>query len=222
MLRNPFDQVENPAQKKLLQFRVYLAAAIIAGVLLCSLLILGGLALQGAAEAPERATEQASFDSVGPLKDLCAGGAGHATAARYAPGGGPHRLVVFRSNLAGSSDLTAFYIRTEDFPEAWRAAQLEQAALVACVGANSYVIEECAYTLEGNKPGTLQRVQLTAGINLYAAQTGELIAQDELPGPEPRACQDQEQFVGDLLTLTVAGDAVSSETIADWLREYVE
>jgi hypothetical protein len=222
MLRNPFDQISDPAQKKLLQFRVILAGAIIGGVLLCSALILGGLAVQGAAEAPERATQQASFDSVKPLKELCAGGGGSAAAANYAPGAGPHRLVVFRSNIAGSADLSTFYIRTEDYPEAWRAAVVEEAALVACVHTGSYTVEECAYTLEDNKAAMLQRVQLTAQINLYAARTGQLVGQGELAGTEPRACQDTEQFVGDLLVATAIGEAVTPEAIADWLSEYVE
>jgi hypothetical protein len=222
MLRNPFDQIEDPTQKKLLQFRVVLAGAIIGGVLLCSLLILGGLALQGATQAPTKATQQASFDSVKPLKELCAGGAGNAAAAGYAPGSGPHRLVVFRSNIAGSTDLSAFYIRTEDYPEAWRAAVVEEAALVACVSANSYIVEECAYTLEGNQAATLQRVQLAATINLYAARTGALVGQTELIGATPRACQDTEQFSGGLLTATVTGEAVPPEAIAEWLSEFVQ
>jgi len=223
MIKNPLDQVENPNQKKLLQFRLLIAAVILFGVLLCSGLILGGLALQGAAQAPAEATQQASFDSVKPLKELCTGDtAGNAAAANYAPGSGPNRLVVFRSNIPGSTDLSNFYIRTEDYPEAWRAAELEQAALVACVSANSYVVEECAYTLEGNKAGVLQRIQLTALVSVYAAHTGKLVGQGELIGSEPRPCQDTEQFIGDLLVLTVTGEAVTTEAITDWLREYVE
>lgn len=223
MLRNPLDQVENPGEKKLLQFRLIIAGAILIGVLLCSGVILGGLALQGAAEAPTKATEQASFDSVKPLKELCTGDtAGNAAAANYAPGSGPNRLVVFRSNITGSTDLSTFYIRTEDYPEAWRAAELEQAALIACVSANSYVVEACTYTLEGNKAGVLQRIQLTALVNVYAARTGKLVGQKELIGAEPRACQDTEQFIGDLLVLTVTGEAVSSQAITQWLGDYVE
>ncbi|MBL8045775.1 MAG: hypothetical protein JNL09_04495, partial [Anaerolineales bacterium] len=197
MLRNPINQIEDPTQKKLVQFRLILAGVILIGVLLCSGVILGGLMLQGAAEAPAKATEQASFDSVKPLKELCTGDtAGNVAAAEYAPGGGPNRVVVFRSNLVGSTDLSSFYIRTEDYPEAWRAAELEQAALVACVSANSYVVEECAYTLEGNKSGVLQRIQLTALVNVYAARTGQLVGQKELAGSVPRDCQDTEQFIG--------------------------
>lgn len=222
MLRNPFDQIEDPNQKKRLQFRVLLAAVILGGVLLCSGLILGGLALEGAAEAPAKATQQASFDSVKPLKELCAGGAGNPAAASYTPGAGPHRLVVFRSNIAGSTDLSTFYIRTEDYPEAWRAAVLEEAALVACVSTGSAIIETCEYTLADGTAATLNRVQLTATIRLYAARTGELIGQAELPGPEPRACGDTEKFVEGSRTATLTGDAVTPEAIAEWLREYVQ
>jgi hypothetical protein len=222
MLRNPLDQIEDPNQKKLAKFRLIIAAAIIGGVLLCSTLILGGLALQGVTAAPAQATQQASFDSVTPLKELCAGAAGNTTAASYAPGSGPHRLVVFRSNIAGSTDLSTYYIRTADYPEAWRAALVEEAALVACVSANSYIVEECAYTLEGNQAATLQRVQLAATINLYAARTGALVGQTELIGSEPRACQDTEQFSGGLLTATVTGEAVPPEAIAEWLSEFVQ
>lgn len=222
MLRNPLNQIEDPNEKKRVKFRLIIAAAILGGVLLCSTLILGGLALEGAAEAPAKATQQASFDSVKPLKELCAGGAGNPAAANYTPGAGPHRLVVFRSNIAGSTDLSTFYNRTEDYPEAWRAAVLEEAALVACVHAGSYIVEQCAYTLQDNQAATLQRVQLAATINVYAARTGELVGQTELPGTEPRACLDTEQFVGGLLTATVTGEAVTPEAIAEWLREYVQ
>lgn len=221
MVRNPLDQISDPTQKKLMQFRLLLAAGIIGGVLLCSAVILGGLALQGAAEAPARATQQASFDSVTPLKALCTGGPGQPAAASYAPGAGAPRLVVFRSNIAGSTDLSTYYIRTEDLPEAWRAAELAQAALVACVGTGSAVIETCAYNLPNNQAATLRRVQLTAQISVYAAQTGEPIAQAELPGPEPRACQDQEQFSEGALTQTVTGEPVAPEAINRWLSEFV-
>jgi len=222
MLRNPLDQIEDPTQKKLVKFRLIIAAAIIGGVLLCSTLILGGLALEGATAAPAKATQQASFDSVKPLKELCGGGAGHPAAASYTPGSGPQRLVVFRSNITGSTDLSTFYIRTEDYPEAWRAAVVEEAALVACVGAGSYLIEECAYTLKDGATATLNRVQLTAVIRLYAARTGELVGQGEVPGPEPRACGETEKFGEGSLTATVTGEAVAPEAIAEWLREYVE
>jgi hypothetical protein len=222
MLRNPFDQIEDPTEKKLFKFRVVIAGVILGGVLLCSGVILTGLAISNAAEAPARLTQEASWESLKPLKELCAGGAGNAAAASYAPGSGPHRLVVFRSNIAGSTDLSAFYIRTEDYPEAWRAAVVEDAALVACVSANSYIVEECAYTLEGNQAATLQRVQLAATINLYAARTGALVGQTELIGSEPRACQDTEQFSGGLLTATVTGEAVPPEAIAEWLSEFVQ
>lgn len=222
MLRNPLNQIEDPNEKRLVKFRLISAAAIIGGVLLCSTLILGGLALQGASEAPAQATQQASFDSVKPLKELCAGGAGHAAAASYTPGSGPHRLVVFRSNIAGSTDLSTYYIRTEDLPADWRAAQLEEAALVACVGASTYVVEQCDYTLQDNQAATLRRVQLAATIYLYAARTGKLVGQTELIGSEPRACQDTEQFVGGLLTATVTGEAVPPDAIAEWMREFVQ
>lgn len=222
MLRNPFDQVSDPTQKKLLQIRVLLAGVILGGVVLCSGVILTGLAVSNAAEAPARTTQEALWESLKPLKELCAGGAGNSAAASYAPDAGPHRLVVFRSNIAGSTDLSTFYIRTEDVPAEWRADDIAQAELAACVHAGSVIIEECTYTLANATTATLQRVQLTAIVNLFAARTGELVGQSELPGPEPRACQNTEQFVEGSLTATVTGEAVTPDVIAEWLRAYVE
>jgi hypothetical protein len=222
MLRNPFDAVSDPARKKRLQLRVVVAGVTLGSVLLCSGLILGGLALSNAAEDPARATQQASFDSVKPLKELCAGGAGHAAAANYTPGNGPHRLVVFRSNIAGSTDLSTFYNRSEDYPAGWQATELAQAELVACVHTGSIVVEECVYTLKDGTRATLQRVQLTAIVQLYAAHTGELVGRGELPGSAPRACQDKEPFAEGVRTAAVTGEAVTADAIAEWLREYVQ
>lgn len=222
MLRNPFDGLNDSTEKKLLKFRVLLAGVILGGVMLCSGVILTGLTVSNAAKAPARAAQEASWESLKPLKELCLGGAGNSSAANFTPGAGPHRLVVFRSNIAGATDLSTFYNRTEDYPAEWRAAELAQAQFVACIHTGSIVVEECAYTLPNDVRATLQRMQLTAQVSVYAAQTGELLGQAELPGALPRACQAQEQFAETLTTQSVAGDPVPPAQIEAWLRGLVE
>jgi hypothetical protein len=217
VLNNPPPPTSRPADRRRLNFYIALAAGILGGALLCGGLVLAGSLLSTQSRQPE----QDRWQALAPLRQVC-GGAGQAQAARYAPGAGPHRLAVFRSNIAGSTDLSTFYNRTEDFPAEWQPAELAHAALVACVHTGSVVVEECAYTLDAGARATLQRVQLTAMINLYAASTGELVGQETLTGPEPRACQAQEQFLDGSLTQPVFGEAVCPAQIQGWLTGYVE
>lgn len=209
-------------EQRLLGLRVIVAAAILGGVVLCSVVLLIGLTLEDGAEAPARATQEASWASLAPLKTQCAGGGGELRAARYTPGAGPHRLVVFRSNVAGATDLSTFFNRTEDFPTNWHAPLLEDAALVVCVHPALVVVEECAYDLRGGAQGVLVRQRLIAIVHVIAAHSGEPVAQTELAGGDPRACQDQESFAADTTELAVVGDPVPASLIADWLRAYVE
>ncbi len=208
--------------KRLFGLRVIVAAAILGGVVLCSVILLIGLTLEDDAEAPARATQEASWASLAPLKTQCAGGGGEPRAARYTPGAGPHRLVVFRSNIPGTTDLSTYYNRTEEYPTDWHAALLEDAALVVCVHASVAVIEECAYDLRGGAQGVLVRQRHIAIVHVTAAHTGEVVAQTELAGGDPRACQDQESFAADMTQLAVVGDPVPASLIADWLRAYVD
>ena len=159
MLKNPLDLLTDPSARRRAQMRMLIAGLILGGALLCSGVILAGQALSTAAEAPAQATQAAALEALRPLKDLCLGGAGQAPAAEYRPGAGPHRLAVFRSNIAGSADLSTFYNRTEDYPAEWQAGALAQAELVACVHTASIVVEECAYDLPAGARAVLQRVQ---------------------------------------------------------------
>lgn len=215
-LRNPLTSLR-PEKAPLNLFRLLLAAGILGGVLLCSLTILAGALLSSQGRQPE----QDRLAALAQLRALCGGGGGHAQAAALA-GAGPHRLVVFRSNIAGSTDLTTFYNRTEDYPAEWHASGPDQAELVACVHTGSVILEECAYTLSGGAQAVLQRVQWTAIVNLYTAQTADLIAQAELPGSEPRPCRQQEEFQGSALTQPVYGEAVAPAQIQAWLSGFVE
>jgi hypothetical protein len=208
--------------QRLFGLRVIVAAAILGGVVLCSVILLIGLTLEDGAQAPARATQEASWASLAPLKTQCAGGGGEPRAARYTPDAGPHRLVVFRSNIAGATDLSTFYNRTEEFPADWHAPLLEDAALVVCVQTSAAVIEECAYDLRGGAQGVLVRQRSIAIVHVIAAHSGDLVAQTELVGGDPRACQDQESFAADTTLLTVVGDPVAASTIAEWLRAYVD
>ena len=222
LLTNPWKALTHPETPPAVRLRMLLAGLILGGVLVCSVTLLAGQALSAADAAPARATQSAALEALQPLKTLCLGGAGQGAAAGYTPGAGPHRLVVFRSNIAGSADLATFYNRTEDYPADWQAADLPQAALVACVHTASAVVEACAYNLAGGAQATLQRVQLSAAVALYAARTGALVGQAVLPGAEPRACQPQETFPAGVTTQSVSGAAVPPAQIQAWLAAYVE
>jgi hypothetical protein len=216
-LRNPLQPLA-PQKAPLTLVRLLLAAGILGGVLLCSLTLLAGTLLRSG----DRQAEQDALAALAPLKQLCFGGAGLSQSARYDPGAGPQRLVVFRSNIAGSADPATFYNRTADYPANWQAQELASAGLVVCVHTGSVVVEECVYTLSDGARGVLQRVQWTALIELYAAQSADLVAQGKLPGDLPRDCQQQEQFSSSALTQSVVGDAVPPAAIQAWLSDYVE
>jgi hypothetical protein len=216
-LRNHLQQLA-PHKAPITLIRLLLAATILGGVLLCSVIILAGTLLSSGG----RQAGQEGLAALAPLRQVCFGGAGLPQAAAYSPGPGPRRVVVFRSNIAGSADPSTFYNRSADYPANWQAADLPQAGLVACVHTGSVVVEECAYTLGDGARAILQRVRSTALVELYAAQTAGLVARGELPGAEPRACQPQEQFTGAALTQAISGDAVSPAQIQAWLSGYVE
>lgn len=217
MTPNPLAH-RTPAASQRLKLKGALAAGIFGTVCVCSSVILAGTLLSGGG----RASAQEGLAALAPLRQACFGGGGHAEAAPYPGGPGPHRLVVFRSNIAGSTDASTFYNRTADLPAEWQAGTLAEAELVACVHAGASVVEACAYTLSDGSNAVLQRSQLNATVALYAAQTGALLDQGVLLGAPPRACQDQEQFGEGVSTQAVYGEAVTAAQIQAWLAEHVE
>lgn len=198
-------------------WRIWIALLILVGVFGCSAVIIFGTALSDLQRQPT----QEALAAVSPLRELCGGGSGSASAKGYTDGAGPHRLIVFRSILSDAQDLTAYYNRTEDYPAEWRATGLGEAELVACVHAEPVVIEECSYTLDNGVAAVLQRVQWLARIVVHDARSGDMLDEGAVEGSLPRACQDQESFTGSTLVVQVAGEQPAPTAIAGWLEPWV-
>lgn len=198
-------------------WRFWLAVVILGGVMACSSVIIFGTALSDLGRQPTREALQAMT----VFRDTCGAGGGVAQAPGLASPTRPHQVVVYRSLLPSTGDLSSYYNRTEDLPEEWRATLPNETELVACVHAERVVIEECAYTLENGDVGVLRREQWLARIVLHDARTGDMIEEDVLEGDLPRECQDNETFTDGTLILQVEGQQVAPKAIADWLESRV-
>ena len=103
-------------------------------------------------------------------------------------------------------------LRISGAPKGWLPASLQSTELVACTGpAEKYVLETCSYVggAQVKRYGYQQEVQL------FAAQTGALIAAETVHGAAPRSCGAVEER--SLKSLT--GETVD---LWDWLQRYVE
>jgi hypothetical protein len=130
-------------------------------------------------------------------------GQGVSNAASYAGGPGPHPILFLQEGKR-VSNIGA--------PKGWPATSAENTELVACVGrSEKYVLETCHYA---GAP-EIKRYGYKQAIQLFAAQTGELIAADTVHGGAPRACKQVEERSVKSLT----GDQVN---LWDWLEKYVE
>lgn len=198
---------------KPLRLAFLLAATLLGGVLLCGGLILFGVVVGGSALMEARA----AAERLRPLRAVCETGAAVPAAPEYVADPGPNKVAVYLSIDGASYDN-----RTSDYPRRWRAATVSEAELVACAQTGKEVIETCEYTLEDNTPATLQRVQITLTVRLYAPHTGELLAETVLTGNAPRACQENETFSGGAATQTVTGDPINPAEVTKWLLAYVE
>jgi hypothetical protein len=130
-------------------------------------------------------------------------GEGVASAASYNGGTGPHPVVVLEDGKR-TSNIGA--------PKGWLPTSVESTELVACAGpSEKYVMETCSYVggAEIKRYGYQQEVQL------FAAQTGELIVAETVQGASPRSCgQVEERSVKSLTGKNVV--------LWDWLQRYVE
>ena len=198
-------------------WRFWLAVVILGGVMACSSIIIFGTALSDLGQQPTREALQAMTI----FRDTCGSGGGVAEAPGLTSPTGPHQVVVYRSLLPSTGDLSSYYNRTEDLPEEWRATLPNETELVACVHAERVVIEECEYTLESGATGVLRREQWLARIVLHDAHSGDVIEQETLQGERPRECQDTETFTEGTLSLQVEGTQVAPKAIADWLESRV-
>ncbi len=198
-------------------WRFWAAIGILIGVFGCSAVIVFGTTLGDQARQPTRE----ALAAMTPFREVCGGGAGQSSARGPADGTGPHRIVLFRTLIAGAQDLTSYYNRTEDFPVDWRATTPAEVELVACVHAETVAIETCEYRLESGANAVLQRNQWVSRVVLHDAQNGAVIDEGVIEGSLPRECQDSESFSGGLTTQVVTGDQPSVEAIAEWLTPRV-
>ncbi len=198
-------------------WRFWLAVVILGGVVACSSIIIFGTALSDLGQQPTREALQAMT----VFRDTCGSGEGVAEAPGLTATTGPHQVVVYRSLLPSTGDLSSYYNRTEDLPEDWRATLPGETEMVACVHAERVVVEECQYTLDSGVAGVLRREQWLARIVLHDAHTGDVIEQETLSGESPRECQDSETFTEGASTLQVEGKQVTPKAIAEWLESRV-
>jgi hypothetical protein len=206
--------VSNPLRtNKTLRFYLIVAGGILGGVLVCSALIIFGLAVGGS----PLVEAQAAAERLRPLRAVCESGAAVPEAPEYFADSGPNKVAVYLS-----TDGQTYYNRTEDYPRRWRAALVSEAELVACAQTGTQIIETCEYTLADNTPAQLQREQYTLTVRLYAPHSGELIDETVLTGVAPRACQDNETFTGGATTQTVTGDPINPAEVEKWLLTHVE
>jgi hypothetical protein len=197
-------------------WRFWIAVVILGGVFACSSVIVFGTALSDAARQPTRE----ALAAMTLLREVC-GGSGLNEARGVQPDAGPHRLVVFRSLMAGEQSLDSFYNRSEDVPAEWRASAPDDTEVVACVHAERILVEECAYALDGGATAVLRREQWLARVVIHDARTGEVIDEGGVEGSLPRECQDEETFPDGQTSQSIIGEQPTPDAIAQWLRPRV-
>lgn len=129
-------------------------------------------------------------DHYGPLSAACEG-RGVPGAAAYQPGT-PARIVYFEKSA------TTWIESNMEVPGEMRGTGIEDTAIVACAADDTtrQVLEQCSFrrTVVGvGVPGsemTLPRIQLARHVELRIAATGALLAQREVLGGLPPACDD--------------------------------
>lgn len=173
--------------------RSRLVLGLVTGLLMVAILACGG----SSGPDPE------ILDALAPV---CEGGA-VAEAALYTGGEGLHPVVL----LDGSGDSHRW---TGQVPSEWWPESVGTTELVVCVGEEQEVlIETCPYI--GGPP--IDRYQYVIHVELVAAQTGEMIAADDISGDAPRQCRQSEPV--ELVRLE--GSHVAFSDVRDWLTPYV-
>jgi hypothetical protein len=124
------------------------------------------------------------------VKALGAACRGHGVAAAPAPTGA--RRVVVLDRRGHKIDWT-----TRD--ASWRAGQVAEADLVACVSRTEEVLETCTYRpVTGGPSHSIDRFEEVLTVRIVAAHTADPLGQFELRG-SPRACKKVEkESQGDL------------------------
>jgi hypothetical protein len=146
------------------------------------------------ANAAESSRRWASERAVRDVEQICSGKKTHdARAKAFDPAATEHNLVVVRSSALPS---TAPHIRSA------QSLRIEDADLVACAQEVEETVETCTY--DGYRKMARARVDTT--VRFLSIKTGEEIWRTTLVGSPPRACQDNEKFLGTSMRGTIRGN----------------
>jgi len=125
--------------------------------------------------------------------------------------------------LAIRSDNEQYYMLPDNLPF-W----IGIVDLAVCIQAEQYIVQTCGpyyWTATNLRAPDIQRIRLDRIVQIYKAQTGELVESKVFEGGQPRKCQDQEQVPTTWERYTpypVYGDSVSDDQIWDWLAPLVD
>jgi uncharacterized protein YjbI with pentapeptide repeats len=183
-----------------------LSAADLSGADLTGTLLIDATGLTNEMLANAATWEGAWLDSLEDIQNAMArvcNGQGVPEAASYVPGPGIHPFVLLRSSgqpFGGS------------VPDDWQPHAIQTTELVACIGAQEEnLIQTCYY----NGPN-IERFRKHLNVELRSAQTGAIIASQNIYGSLPRLCRAQEPY--DLTRL--AGGSVETWVIIEWIVNY--
>ncbi|MFW6182969.1 MAG: hypothetical protein ACOC8X_04165 [Chloroflexota bacterium] len=175
------------------------ALPILIGTVLCGSVIVF-LALRTARSVTE---SEAVVRQFAPLASVCEGQVVE-TAAAYDTEAEVPATVAFRR--LGDE----WRLEPGATPEGWQALTLEEAQLVLCLESQQLSAPVCSPDDDGAFPTRVYGELLT--VRLFAAQSGELLAEDTLQSVPARDCGPQE---------VEAAPAVQMEVVQGWLREEI-
>jgi energy-coupling factor transporter transmembrane protein EcfT len=145
-----------------------------------------------------------------PAKIVCQGQPLE-NAAEYSPSDEIHPVWIIADS--NSLDLPALY-----YPQDWRAKDVSELQLVACVTLKWEVIETCKY----ERSLYAQRQQQYANIIIYEAKTGKIVGSKYLTGSKPNECPFQMSFNSGESKRVISGSIISAYTIATNITQWVK
>jgi hypothetical protein len=184
-----------------------------AGVILLATLLAGSAGCEDDSYEPKpykptpRPTQKLE-DSLQPVTT----GVGESRAKPY-PTANPSPAIV----------VNGYGFRSENLPAAWLAKTVEQTELVMAANSAWDQLDSEVYGMVPGSGGyTLIRRRNIVTIRVLKATTAEEIGSKVFKGPEPGGFPDKWNFDFSSHTDYLDGEAVSAQTIIDWLRQFVE
>jgi hypothetical protein len=190
---------------------------IVVGIFAFILLVCVGLFVLGSIVTRQQAELDKNFAEI---IDVCRGQSAPSAAA-YTPGGGRNLLMAIEPNTSG--DLTT---NTYAIPEDMLAAKAGEVTLVLCLGREREVlIESCPYhkvkDTDGKTDNVIERYAYERDLKLVVAQTGEVLAEEALRGPEPDKCLETQSFKEGETLIKRKGTSISNGDLREWVRQFI-